>query len=46
MRKRGIKIFEPKVINDEFIEWEYLVRGYESVHRILIEPLGRDFKRY
>jgi hypothetical protein len=34
MRKQGIKIFERKVIDEEFIEWEYVVRGYEAVQRI------------
>lgn len=33
-RKKGIKIFEMKVIDEEFLEWPYVVRGYEAVQRI------------
>jgi hypothetical protein len=33
-RKKGIKIFEMNVIDEDFLEWPYLVRGYEAIQRI------------
>jgi hypothetical protein len=34
MKRRGIKIFARKVIDGEFIDWPYLVRGYEGIQRL------------
>lgn len=33
-RKNGIKLFERKVLDADFIDWPYIVRGYEGVQRI------------
>jgi len=33
-RKKGIKLFERKVLDTDFIDWPYIVRGYEGVQRI------------
>lgn len=33
MRKRGIKVFEMISVNEDFVLYKYIVRGYESEFR-------------
>lgn len=39
MYKRGIKVFDHEVVNDDFWSYKYIVRGYESEFRCFTHGL-------
>lgn len=34
MKKLGIKVFDREIIDEEFFQYKYMVRGYECVQKI------------
>lgn len=41
MSKRGIKVFDMTTINEDFVSYKYLVRGYQSEFRFFKSALKR-----